>query len=120
MGPVSMKVERSLRRPAAGDLAARVRWPWPARFAVPLLASLMAITGMALTGLLATPAHAAADIHVEISGVDIPSCGPAAAPCRTVGYAYSVRAASGDTITVGPGDFAASNPYDTSSNPANV
>ena len=115
-----MKVERSRRRPAAGDLAARARWPRAARFAVPLLASLTAMTGMALTGLTATPAHAAADIHVEMTGVDDPSCGPAAAPCATVGYAYSVRAASGDTITVGPGDFAASNPHDTSGNPANA
>src|SRR5579862_3170934 len=91
-----------------------------ARIAVPLLAPLMAMMGMALAGLLATPARAAADIHVEVTGVDDPACGSTAAPCRTIGYAYSVRSASGDTITVGPGDFAASNPYDTSSNPANA
>jgi uncharacterized repeat protein (TIGR01451 family) len=92
---------------------------WSARIAAPLLAPLMAITGMALAGLLATPARAAADIHVEMTGSDDPACGSAAAPCRTIGYAYSVRAASGDTITVGPGDFGDSNPNDTSSNPSN-
>lgn len=61
---------------------------------------------------VAAPASAAADIFVAVGGADNPSCGSQAAPCATIGYAYSVRAVSGDTITVGPGDFSSSNPYD--------
>jgi len=58
-------------------------------------------------------------IFVATTGTDTPSCGTVAVPCATIGYAYSVRAASGDTINVAAGQYGSSNPNDTSGNPAN-
>lgn len=101
-------------------LPVRSRGPRYTRLRALLLVSLTAMAGLAVAGITATPAFAAAaNIHVEMTGTDDPACGSTADPCGTIGYAYSMRAASGDTITVGPGEFYADDPYGTSVNPSN-
>jgi Right handed beta helix region len=101
-------------------LPVRARGPRFTRLRALFLVSLMAMAGLAVAGITATPAFAAAaNIHVEMTGTDDPACGSTADPCGTIGYAYSMRAASGDTITVGPGEFYADDPYGTSVNPSN-
>jgi hypothetical protein len=52
--------------------------------------------------LIAAPSQAS-KLHVENWGVDS-SCGPAAAPCRSIAHALSF-AVSGDKILVGPGRY---------------
>ncbi|MFD0632341.1 right-handed parallel beta-helix repeat-containing protein [Catenulispora yoronensis] len=71
-------------------------------------------TGLAAVPFLVfAPAVAAASvINVGLAGVNSATCGSVAAPCRTISYAYSVRAAAGDTIKVGPGTFGSADPED--------
>src|SRR5262245_17790196 len=51
-----------------------------------------------------TQARAAATFRATGSGIDSPSCGSAAAPCRSISQAIT-NAAAGDTIEVGPGVY---------------
>jgi hypothetical protein len=44
----------------------------------------------------------AATIHVANNGLDVPTCGGAKSPCRSIGKGLTV-ASDGDTIEVGPG-----------------
>jgi uncharacterized repeat protein (TIGR01451 family) len=68
----------------------------------------------------ASSALAQSMIYVATTGTDSSSCGlVVAAPCRTIGYAYTNRATSGDTINVAAGQYGSSNPYETDANPAN-
>jgi len=46
----------------------------------------------------------AATRHVEITGVDGPSCGSKASPCRSIGQAIA-NATDGDSVVVGPGVY---------------
>jgi uncharacterized repeat protein (TIGR01451 family) len=103
----------------SSKLPARLRKPWVTRLLALLWAPLIAMASLVVSGIGAIPASAAMNIHVEMTGADDPACGSTAAPCRTIGYAYSVRAAANDTITVGPGEFYADDPYGTSVNPSN-
>jgi hypothetical protein len=46
----------------------------------------------------------AATRHVEVTGVDGPSCGSNASPCRSIGQGIA-NAAAGDSVVVGPGVY---------------
>jgi hypothetical protein len=48
----------------------------------------------------------AATINVAGNGNDTATCGGANAPCRTIAFAVSTRATTGDTVAVGAGTFA--------------
>src|SRR5690349_20828034 len=47
----------------------------------------------------------AGTVNVSRTGSDVPTCGSAAAACKTITYAVTNRAQTGDTVTVGPGTF---------------
>src|SRR4051794_27254255 len=47
----------------------------------------------------------AGTINVSRTGSDTPTCGSAAAPCKTIVYAVTNRAQTGDTVTIGAGTF---------------
>jgi uncharacterized repeat protein (TIGR01451 family) len=71
----------------------------------------LAVVGALAAGTSST-ALAASTIDVAMTGADSPTCGSAAAPCQTIGYAYTVRANDGDTIKVAAGQYGSSNPSD--------
>ncbi len=58
-----------------------------------------------LAPFVATRIVGAGTINVSGTGSDVPTCGSAAAPCKTVAYAVTNRAQQGDTVTIGPGTF---------------
>src|SRR3954447_9876566 len=61
---------------------------------------------MILSCLVVAPALAATTTRqVAIAGVDAGDCAQPSAPCRTISYALT-QAATGDTIVVGPGEYA--------------
>jgi hypothetical protein len=65
----------------------------------------MRLSGCLIVLFQATVSYAAT-LYVATSGVDAGSC-PIGAPCATINYAHSQAAASGDTISVAAGTFAA-------------
>ncbi|MBJ7332383.1 MAG: hypothetical protein JHC95_20985, partial [Solirubrobacteraceae bacterium] len=55
---------------------------------------------------LASPGQAdAGTIHVELGGSDGAACGDVSAPCASPRYAIQTRAAAGDTVAIGSGEF---------------
>ena len=63
----------------------------------------LALVAAALLAGSALPA-AGATLQVAVNGVDGPSCGTKAAPCRSISQAV-INAADGDTLVVGPGFY---------------
>src|SRR5262245_34735055 len=60
---------------------------------------------LAAVCLILIPTEAAAIVrYVAVNGVDSPTCGTVAAPCRSISRAL-VIASAGDTIEVGPGRY---------------
>ena len=57
-----------------------------------------------LAALLGSTPAAGATLQVAVNGVDGPSCGTKAAPCRSISQGV-LNAADGDTIVVGPGFY---------------
>jgi hypothetical protein len=82
--------------------------------AATVLVAVAATVGALLGAQLTTAGPSSADdavVHVETSGNNVPSCGSAVAPCRTINYASG----RGETVVLGPGSFAGFGvtPYDT-------
>lgn len=62
-----------------------------------------------MTALAVSPAAAsAADVHVETTGTDSPTCGALATPCLTIAQA-TTNAVNGDTVRIGDGTFVITN-----------
>src|SRR5687768_6570851 len=68
------------------------------RHAILVLASACALT------CAAAAAHAAEIVHVANNGVDTPTCGAAADPCRSISQGIT-NADAGDTLVVRPGRY---------------
>jgi hypothetical protein len=59
----------------------------------------------AVVFLVLVPSAHGHTLYVANNGLDSPSCGPKASPCRSISQAVNTNAADGDTIIVGPGRY---------------